>query len=76
MGRLIRSKFNCIFLKQTYSEAKEGYDRYNTWEKCVNLAKDIAYDTRTLDNILNNQLKQNMTLWRVQEDHFLSSTKV
>lgn len=58
------------------SEAEKGYDRYNTWEKCVNLAKDIDYDTRTLDNILNNQLKQNMTLWRVQEDHFLSSTKV
>lgn len=58
------------------SEAEEGYDKYDTWEKCVELAKEISWDTRTLDNILNNQLKQNMTLWRVQEDHFLSSTKV
>ena len=29
-----------------------------------------------MDNILNNQLKQGMTLWRVQENHNLPSTVV
>lgn len=53
-----------------------AYEKYDTWEKCLDLAKDIAYDTKTLDNILNNQLKQSLTLWRVQEGHFLDSTKV
>ncbi len=40
------------------------------------LAGSIAHDVPTLDNILNNQLKQGMTLWRVQENHNLPSTVV
>lgn len=38
------------------------------------LARDIAHDVKTLDNILNNQLKEGITLWRVQENHELEST--
>ena len=56
--------------------SRYGYKYYDTWEKCLDLANDIAYDTKTLDNILNNQLKQSLTLWRVQEGHFLDSTKI
>lgn len=44
--------------------------------KAKELAGSIAHDVPTLDNILNNQLKQGMTLWRVQENHNLPSTVV
>ena len=37
------------------------------------LSESIAHDVPTLDNILNNQLKQGMTLWRVEENHNLPS---
>lgn len=40
------------------------------------LAESIAHDVPVLDDILNNQLKQGMTLWRVQEDHNLGNAKV
>ena len=57
-------------------KSRYAYEKYDTWEKCWDLAQDIAYDTKTLDNILNNQLKQNLTLWRVQEAHNLDSIKI
>ena len=40
------------------------------------LAESIAHDVPVLDDILNNQLKEGMTLWRVQENHNLESTAV
>ena len=40
------------------------------------LAHSIAYDVPVLDDILNNQLKQGITLWRVQENHNLPSIVV
>jgi|GEM_PF-2358161 len=40
------------------------------------LAESIAHDVPVLDDILNNQLKEGMTLWRVQENHNLSSTTI
>lgn len=40
------------------------------------LARSIAHDVPVLDDILNNQLKQGITLWRVQEDHNLASIVV
>lgn len=53
-------------------KTQEGeYKRYDTWEKALKLAKEIAHDTVTLDNILNNQLKRSITVYRVQEHHFL-----
>lgn len=44
--------------------------------KAKELARSIAHDVPVLDDILNNQLKQGMTLWRVQENHNLASTVV
>ena len=40
------------------------------------LARSIAHDVPVLDDILNNQLKQGITLWRVQENHNLTSIVV
>ena len=40
------------------------------------LARSINHDVPVLDDILNNQLKQGMTLWRVQENHNLGNAKV
>ncbi|MBE6508245.1 MAG: hypothetical protein E7Z77_02400 [Methanobrevibacter sp.] len=40
------------------------------------LAEGISHDIPVLDNILNNQLKQDMTLWRVQEHHNLGDSPV
>lgn len=40
------------------------------------LARSIAHDVPVLDDILNNQLKQGITLWRVQENHNLASIVV
>ena len=40
------------------------------------LAKSIAHDVPVLDDILNNQTKKGMTLWRVQENHNLGNAKV
>lgn len=40
------------------------------------MAEGIAHDVPVFDNILNNQTKKSMTLWRVQEEHNLSSTVV
>ena len=40
------------------------------------LAESIAHDVPVLDDILNNQLKQDVTLWRVQENHNLGDAKV
>ena len=40
------------------------------------MAESIAHDVPVLDDILNNQLKEGMTLWRVQENHNLESTIV
>lgn len=39
-------------------------------------ARRIEWDCKWLDNILNNQLKKPITTWRVQEEHFLSSTEI
>ena len=63
------------------------YEYY--YKKCLNratgrlnkseakaLAESIAHDVPVLDDILNNQLKQGISLWRVQEDHNLESTVV
>ena len=38
--------------------------------------ESIAHDVPVLDDILNNQLKKNMTLYRVQENHNLGNAKV
>lgn len=35
------------------------------------MAESIAHDVHVLDDILNNQTKKSMTVWRVQEDHFM-----
>ncbi|WP_296807658.1 ADP-ribosyltransferase [uncultured Methanobrevibacter sp.] len=40
------------------------------------LAESIAHDVPVLDDILNNQLKEGMTLWRVQEKHNLGDAVV
>lgn len=42
--------------------------------KTKELAQSIAHDVPVLDDILNNQIKQDMTLWRVQEHHNLGES--
>ena len=46
-------------------------ETFPTRDAALNFAKGIAHDTKVLDNILNNQLKKGITVFRVQENHFL-----
>ena len=63
-----------IYYKYYYNAAMHGG---GSWKENLRyLGNSIAHDIPTLDDILNNQLKKNVSLWRVQEDHFLDSIEI
>lgn len=52
----------------------DNYMKYKKYpDKALNQAESIAYDWITLENILNNQTKQGIMTFRVQEEHFLGN---
>ncbi len=59
------------FAKFAYESESQGYLSVPTKKNAKWLAEEIAYDTPILDSVLGNQLKKSVTLWRVQEDHFM-----
>lgn len=63
-----------IYYKYYYGAASHGG---GSWKENLRyLGNSIAHDIPTLDDILNNQLKNGISLWRVQEAHNLESTVV
>ncbi len=64
------------YYKYYYNECTNNQTIKISKSLAKKLARSIAHDVPVLDNILNNQLKQGITLWRVQEDHNLSSIVV
>lgn len=59
------------FTKYILETVEGDYEYYPTLKRAENLAKSIAHDIKTLDDILNNQMRKNMAVWRVQENHYL-----
>ncbi len=51
-------------------ETKGAYEQINTMEKALDEARSIAHDVPILDDILNNQTKKNIKLFRVQESSY------
>ena len=52
MGRLIRSKFNCIFLKQTYIL---DFETYNQRKIIENILNEYGLVTKTAPNGLHTK---------------------
>lgn len=89
-GRDVKKFEKWIYEKAKAYEKDSSLKYYEYYyQKCLNrttgrinksyakeLAKSIAHDVPVLDDILNNQTKKSMTLWRVQENHNLGDAKV
>ena len=89
-GRDVKKFEKCIYEKAKAYEKDNSLLYYKYYyEQCMNkmtgrlnktlakdLAESIAHDVPVLDDILNNQTKKSMTLWRVQENHNLGNAKV
>lgn len=59
------------FAEWLFKHQDNFLETFPTRDAALNFAKEIAHDTKVLDNILNNQLKKSITVFRVQEEHFL-----
>lgn len=59
------------YAKFMLEETKGAYEQINTMKKALDEARSIAHDVPILDDILNNQTKKNIKLFRVQENPHL-----
>lgn len=75
MAKAYKEDNSLKYYEYYYEEVTRRTGRISKAE-AKRLAESIAHDVPVLDDILNNQLKEGMTLWRVQEHHNLTSTNI
>ena len=76
MAKAYEKDNSLLYYKYYYKACRNNLTGRLNKSLAKDLARSIAHDVPVLDDILNNQIKQGLTLWRVQENHNLVSTIV
>lgn len=76
MAKAYEKDNSLIYYKYYYTKCTNNQTTKISKSLAKDLARSIAHDVPVLDDILNNQLKQGITLYRVQENHNLASIVV